>query len=119
MYQGHVEEALGLWAGVPVLTRDASLQYLAHMFIGRTLAATGRSAEAIEAYRQASAIRPGAQSARIPLAALLYLSGDRDEAARLVSPLLNAPAAAADPWWAYTDPRLQERVNAMRRAVPR
>jgi tetratricopeptide (TPR) repeat protein len=119
MYQGHVEEALGLWAGVPVLTRDASLQYLAHMFIGRTLAATGRSAEAIEAYRQASAIRPGAQSARIPLAALLYLSGDRDEAARLISPLLNAPAAAADPWWAYTDPRLQERVNAMRRAVPR
>jgi tetratricopeptide (TPR) repeat protein len=119
MYQGQADEALGLWAGVPVLTRDASLQYLAHMFSGRTLAATGRSADAIEAYRKAAAVKPGAQSARIPLAALLYLAGDRDEAARLMLPLLNAPAPAADPWWGYTDQRVQERVNNMRRAVPR
>ena len=119
MYQGHVDEALGLWAGVPELTRDTSLQYLAHMFSGRTLAASNQRTEAITAYRQAVAVRPGAQSARIPLAALLYLTGERDEVARLISPLLTAPAATADPWWGYTDQHLQDRVNAMRRAVPR
>jgi tetratricopeptide (TPR) repeat protein len=119
MYQGHVEEALGLWAGVPVLTKDGSLQYLAHLFTGRTLAAMDRRAEAIAAYRQAAAVRPGAQSARIPLAALLFLGGDREEAAQLVSPMMTATTAAADPWWSYTDQHVQERVNAMRRAAPR
>jgi tetratricopeptide (TPR) repeat protein len=119
MYQGHADEALGLWAGVPALTRDGSIQYLAYMFSGRTFAALDRRAEAIAAYRQASAVRPDAQSARIPLAALLYLTNERDEAIRLMSPLMTAPAAAPDPWWGYTDQHLQDRINAMRRAVPR
>jgi Flp pilus assembly protein TadD len=119
MYQGHVDEALQLWAGVPALTDDGSLQYLAHMFTGRALAVSGRRPEAIAAYRRAEAIRPAAQSARIPLAALLYVTGARDEAARLVSPLLTAPAATPDPWWSYTDPHVSDRLDAMRRAVPK
>lgn len=117
LYRGNEPGALAAWLQVPAFTHDRGLRYLALMFTGRARDHDGSADAAIDAFRSAAAEYPGAQSAVIPLAALLYLSGRQDEAATLVRPIIAAQAPATDPWWTYTDEHLAERMAAIRPAA--
>lgn len=116
-HEGRTDEALSLWATVPALTRDASMRYLALMLRGRAFAAAGRSAEAVDTFRSALALKPGAQSAQAPLAALLFAAGHRDEAVALAQTALAQTTPAGDPWWTYLDARWPAHLSALREAA--
>lgn len=119
-YQGDREGALRLWAALVGNTHDDTLRYLAYVFRGRVLSDMGRLAEAGEAYRLALAIHPGAPSAEVPQAALLFLDGHRSEAGQLVEGALGRSLAARDPFWSYLAPGNRDwlsRRNALREAL--
>jgi tetratricopeptide (TPR) repeat protein len=83
-------------------TTDAYLLFLKHLFRARALEAVGPPEKAIDAYRSAIAIAPGAQSARLGLAGLLARENRRVEAATLVHETLAIRAdSIIDPWLAY------------------
>jgi len=116
LYLGDADEAFRLWAAVRDLTGDEEALYLSHLFTARALVVLGRSDDAATAYRHAAAIRPRAQSAGIAEAALQFVAGEREGAARHVDRLLTDPAVE-DPWWRYVDLRWPERLQELRRAV--
>jgi tetratricopeptide (TPR) repeat protein len=80
-------------------TGEPFLIYLAHYFRGRVLEMLERNADAEEAYRQALAAMPGAQSASMSLAALRFAAGRRDAALDAIGDSLRR--AAPDPWRLY------------------
>ena len=96
MRLGRRSQALASFRRVEAST-DPDLRYLARLFAGWTQEEAGSGESAIAAYRGALAILPMAQSAALPLAARLHLSGQREESARLIEQLAVAPAAR-DPW---------------------
>lgn len=59
--------------------QDPSLVYLAHLYLGRVLEDGGDLPAAIERYRAALAIDPGAQAAAVALAEALVLAGEDAE----------------------------------------
>jgi hypothetical protein len=73
-------------------------QYLSHFFMGQALAAIDDRPGATRSYRAALEVWPVADSARTPLAAVLLISGARDEAVRTVSTMLTSAARGRDPW---------------------
>jgi tetratricopeptide (TPR) repeat protein len=81
-------------------TEDPHLRYLAHLFSARGGEGQGRSAAAEQAYRQALNHAPNAQSAALPLAAALFITGRRAEAERLVASSV-ASEPLPDPWRLY------------------
>jgi tetratricopeptide (TPR) repeat protein len=80
------------------------LLYFANLFLGREEQALGRLDAAREAFEQAAALFPEAQSARLALSQLTWRAGDRSGALGSMSSLWTLPAdesARVDPWWQY------------------
>ena len=65
----------------PVLeqAKDPALLYLGHLFLGRVEEDSGQLTTAIEHYRAALAVDPGAQAAAVALSEALRLGGDEAE----------------------------------------
>jgi tetratricopeptide (TPR) repeat protein len=86
------------------LDADVTVKYYAWMFLGAALADTGRAAEAIRAYRSASALFPQAQSPQLAISQIAGEQGNITEAREALDRAL-APGNAAmdrfDPWWVY------------------
>jgi hypothetical protein len=114
---GEHAEALSLLAQIDGLSDDPWLRYLAALFTGRSLEATGRSRDAYIAYQAAAGLHPNGKAARLALASLAFTAGGRDEADRLVVDMLSDRPGGADPWKEFLggDFRLLEiRRTAMR-----
>jgi len=105
---GHVEMARGrldesvsaLDAAEPLLT-DPAAKYLLLLFRGQALERLKQPDAARRAYQAALAIQPGAHSATMALASLLFRTGERADADRLVSALMARAEPVSDPWWFY------------------
>jgi tetratricopeptide (TPR) repeat protein len=82
---------------------EPSVAYLARLTLGNVREREGNRAEAERLYREAIALHPIPQSARIALAHLMYAAGDATGAADAIEPLLapNTTPAANDPWSDY------------------
>lgn len=82
------------------LTRDTYVVHLARFYRGQILLRQKREDAALEAFRGAVAARPGAQSASVILAELLFKAGNRTEAQQLMAAVL-ANSPAGDPYLEY------------------
>jgi tetratricopeptide (TPR) repeat protein len=80
---------------------DAYVAYLAWLVRGQVLAALGRPDESMAALRRALIVWPGGQAARVSLMTLLFVRGDREEAAALAEAIQTAGEEQSDPWWTY------------------
>jgi VWFA-related protein len=82
---------------------DTTLPYLRQLMRGHVLVALGRLDPALDSYRAAAALRPGAQSARVGLMNALLLAGRRTEAEAMAETIqaARADAFAFDPWSTY------------------
>src|SRR5262249_9737186 len=100
---GATAQALDLFTVGESRTRDPFLLYLARFLRGQALERTKQSASAEVAYRDALQAVPGAQSASLSLAALLFARNSRAEAARLLDVNLSGRPQPVDPWRAYAD----------------
>ena len=80
---------------------DAPMRYMYRLFRGHVLSALGRTTEAIGLYREALAIAPQAQSARVSIMNALLRIGDRRGAEQIAEQIQSAGADAVDPWWQY------------------
>jgi tetratricopeptide (TPR) repeat protein len=117
---GKADDALKALDRVEPLSKDPATVYLARLFRGMALDRLGKLDDAAQAYRQALAIAPDAQSASISLAAVALKRGDPVGSDRLMTATLIRPAPAPDPWWTYWagDYRLGgDLLKAMREAV--
>ncbi len=107
----HLEAAMGRESGAierltALLMRidlDRSIVYVAQLVLGGIYEGQGRASDAERAYREAVALDPVAQSARVALAQLLYAAGEVDDAADIVDPVLAGRDArdGNDPWSDY------------------
>jgi Flp pilus assembly protein TadD len=97
-------------AAVPELQRattestDTTERYFGQLFLGAALEAAKSWAAAREAYTAAAALFPPAQAPRLALSHLLFATGQRQDAATAIAPLLAAPPdedVRTDPWWTY------------------
>jgi tetratricopeptide (TPR) repeat protein len=79
------EDALTFFE-VAARSPDSFVAYLAHYAAGRVHDADGRGSSAAGLYRQALKIQPGTQSAVLSLSALLFSTGDIEEAYQLLQP---------------------------------
>ncbi len=96
------EEALDLLAAAgaePI--QDEAIRYLHALVLGNTLVALERQDEAAAAFREALAVLPAAQSARVALMNVLLVQGDREAAAALAEDVQSEQSSAIDPWWMY------------------
>lgn len=117
---GKADEALKALDRVEPLSKDGSIVYLARLFRGMALDRLGKLDDAAQAYREALAIAPDAQSASISLAAVTLKRGDAAGSDRLMKAMLTRPLPAPDPWWTYWagDYRFgSDLLEAMREAV--
>ena len=96
--------------------------YLGRLLLGRLHLAAGEAAEAEARFRDAVALEPHGQAARVALGRLLEEEGDRRGAAAVLEPVLRGDGGMAiDPWVDYllglgNGPELRE---ALRREVRR
>ena len=99
---------------------DRDLIYLVRLFRGQAFERLDRLDEARAAYESALKARPGAQSASIALAAVLFRTTDRDRANTIVNDILSRERQVNDPWWVYPpgDFRLVDaRMASLRKAL--
>ena len=82
-------------------TADVYLLFLANLFLARGAEARDRFGDAEAHYRRALEHVPNAQSAAIPLAALLFEASRIREANDLTTRLLAQNPPAGDPWRMY------------------
>jgi Flp pilus assembly protein TadD len=80
---------------------DETLEYLARLFSGWTLAQEGRTDDAIGQYRRALEIVPRARSASTLLTMLLVMNHRLAEAEEVAAALVSASEPADDPWRGY------------------
>jgi VWFA-related protein len=80
---------------------EPALRYLRQLFLGHVLWALGQHDGAITAHRDALAIVPGAQSARVALMNASLLRGDREAAESYGEQIQTDTSDAIDPWWMY------------------
>jgi hypothetical protein len=82
---------------------DPESRYLARLFEGEALERSGKVAEAEQRYFAAFAAVPRAQSARLALAHLRHLNGQRAEATATVRATAEDRGATedTDPWFWY------------------
>jgi tetratricopeptide (TPR) repeat protein len=80
---------------------DSQIAYMGYLYAGLTLENLNRQVEATEAYRSALRIVPQARSATLALAAVLFQSDRRDEAAALLQTTFETPEPA-DPWQEFS-----------------
>jgi tetratricopeptide (TPR) repeat protein len=95
------DRAITVFEQVNPRTRDPWIVYLAEYFKGQALERRKRQADAERAYRGALAAVPGAQSASVALAALLFQSDRRTEASGVITTMLARRPRAVDPWRGY------------------
>jgi cytochrome c-type biogenesis protein CcmH/NrfG len=97
---------------------DRELTFWLNLFRGRALSVLGHFQESADAYRKASALYPGAQSAGIGLALQLFRldqTTDADNVARAVR-----RASGDDPWSDYSaaDSRfISEHLGRLRKTI--
>ena len=91
LHIGYLRIVQGDWNGailhlsrIPGATEDPFVLHLGHYFHGWALARAERPAEAIEAYRRAVALMPGARIVSTLLAEQLFMSDQRDDAFALL-----------------------------------
>jgi len=97
---GSVGPAIALFDAAEQRTREPFVVYLARYFRGQGLERQKRTDDAVQAYRGALAVVPGAQSSSFALSALLAGQGHRVEAARVVDAAIDE-LHPVDPWRAY------------------
>ena len=116
--RGNLDAAFGHLQFAAEGTDDPTRVYLAHLFTGWAYEKGGRSADAIESFRKASAAVNGL-SAALGLGVRLYELDARDEADAVVKAALDPAQAVPDPWkvYGYGDfrrfPQLLARLRAM------
>jgi hypothetical protein len=93
---GNPHESLALLDESATLAEDEWVAYLAHLLRGRALESLKRAEQAELAYRKAIALRPGARSANLALAANLFGRGVRAD--REVGVVLDSAPQSPDPW---------------------
>src|SRR5262249_37427892 len=93
---GKPADALAMFEHSETLAGDEWVSYLAHLLKGRALDATGRSADAEAAYREALALRPHARSVNLAPAATTFARGVRSDTA--LANVFDPAADATDPW---------------------
>ena len=86
---------------VDALTDDAYFEYLGHLFRGRALERLNRDGDAVDAYRAATKVIPGAQTAALALAAALVKAGQRAAAAEVGQQIVTLAKPPLDPWFVY------------------
>ena len=94
---GHLREALEV-------EDDPLLRYYGELFLGAALERLGNGEAARQAYTEAAALYPNAQSPHLAMSALARRRGDRATALRemqAVFELQDAGAVQEDPWWTY------------------
>jgi tetratricopeptide (TPR) repeat protein len=121
--RGAIDESLRVLGAIGA-GEDAESRYLARLFEGEALERSGKVAEAEQRYFAAFAAVPRAQSARLALARLRHLNGQRAEAAAAVRATADDRGAAedTDPWFWYTRGllwRAPEYLQGLRAAVER
>jgi hypothetical protein len=99
---GHFQEAFDR-LDVGDVGDDRDLLYWSALFRGRALTALDRHQDAVEAYRSALELFPGAQSASVGLVLGLFRINRLAEADELGRTLRARPDAAADPWPNYIE----------------
>jgi tetratricopeptide (TPR) repeat protein len=95
--QGRFKEAMDALGRAERLTRDPDLTYLIHYNLGQALLRQRQGSAAIAEFRRALAARPGAQSATMILANLLFEAGQRGDAQQVVQAMLPAGGSPVDP----------------------
>ena len=80
----------------------SALAYYEAMVRGRTLDAVGRQREALTVFERATAIRPGAQSARLAISRQMLVDGHATDGLRVLDDALGPGARRGDdPWYDY------------------
>ena len=82
-------------------SKDPFVTYLALLMAGQVFEASHQPRNAETAYRSALAVFPDAASGLSALAALLFLSDQRDEAVDLYARMVTTHPPAPDPWREY------------------
>jgi VWFA-related protein len=122
--QGAYADAVALLRDSGMNERDVQVSFLHDLFLGHSLTALGRHADAVASYRQALQRVPRAQSARVALMNTLLLTGapgDRVEAEALADTTQTDRTPLADPWWTYWQadfrfyPTLIQRLRELRK----
>lgn len=78
---------------------DRFVQYMSHLFEGKTLEALDRRSAALSAYESAYRSDPQGQSAALQFAAVLFTNGRRDEAMAIVEDAVRDRDEAIADWW--------------------
>ena len=100
--QGRHEEALPALQLVLKQSEDSWVLYLCRLFAGAACERLNRLDEAEALYRQATELRPEAQSAMVALSFVRQRAGRIRGATDALLPLAEpAVRAAEDPWWEY------------------
>jgi tetratricopeptide (TPR) repeat protein len=89
----------GARAGAPPLRPE--VRYLASLLLGELRTRDGQLPQAIELFREARGLIPGAQSAYLAHARALQVAGQIDAAASVVQEMLARPFQKTDPWRQY------------------
>lgn len=121
--RGAIDESIRVLGAIGA-GEDAESRYLARLFEGEALERRGEVAEAEQRYFAAFAAVPRAQSARLALAHLRHLNGQRAEATATVRATAADRGAAddTDPWFWYTRGllwRAPEYLQGLRTTVQR
>jgi tetratricopeptide (TPR) repeat protein len=115
---GNFTRALAVLSEANSRSREPYVVYLARFFTGQILERQKKPAEAEQAYRDALAVIPAAQSSSFALSALLAGRGQRAQAASVVDTALSLEPRPVDPWRAYGEadarfwPELLQRLHA-------
>jgi tetratricopeptide (TPR) repeat protein len=118
--QNRLPNALSSFDRAERATRDTYVIYLSRFFRGQILLRQQRASAAEEAFRGAVAARPGAQSASVLLAEILFKDGRRAEAQQVMAAFLTAAPGGGDPAldYAHADDRFwPELLARLRREI--
>jgi hypothetical protein len=96
-------DAIQLFDRADLATRDPYVAYLARFLKGQAFEAQHRDEDAIAAYHAALRVIPRAQSASIALAARLFLTDHRTEAATVIASNMSGGPQPLDPWRTFGD----------------
>ena len=94
------QEAAGELSTVFAAKPEGPVAFYAHLFAGRAAQGLGRLDEAAGHYREATALFPGAQSARLASSQAALLGADVPATLEPIEHL-DRSSPAPDPWWQY------------------